>query len=129
MSKHHTLVLGASPNPARISYQAIVRLVHQGHPVSAVGVREGSIAGISIQLGTPTLADVHTVTLYLNPKRQEPLYDYILGLKPKRIIFNPGTENAKLVQLAQEAGIETEIACTLVLLATDSYAEGVEGSS
>ncbi|MEL6658200.1 MAG: CoA-binding protein [Bacteroidota bacterium] len=127
MSKYHTLVLGASPNSARISYQAIVRLVHQGHPVTAIGVREGSVAGVPIQLGTPQISDVHTLTLYLNPKRQEPLYDYIIGLQPKRIIFNPGTENAKLVQLAQAAGIETEIACTLVLLATDSYAE--EGSS
>ncbi len=123
MSTHHTLVLGASPNPARISNQAVARLVQQGHPVSAVGVREGTIAGIPIQLGTPPLADVHTITLYLNPKRQEPLYEYILGLKPKRIIFNPGTENAKLVQLAQAKGIEAEIACTLVLLATDSYME------
>lgn len=121
MGKHHTLVLGASPNSARISYQAIIRLVHQGHPVTAVGVRGGEVAGVPIQLGSPEIADVHTITLYLNPRRQEPLYDYILGLKPERIIFNPGTENPELVNLAKAAGIQIEIACTLVMLATDSY--------
>ena len=122
MSDYHTLVLGASTNPARDSHQAVHRLVRAGHTVSAVGLREGEIAGIDIQTGTPELEDVHTITLYLNARRQEPLYDYILGLNPQRIIFNPGTENPELVRLANEAGIEVEIACTLVMLATDSYA-------
>ena len=119
----HTLVLGATTNPARIAFQAIHRLVVKGYPVSAVGIREGEVAGIPIQLGTPDLEDIHTITLYLNPTRQEPYYDYILGLKPKRIIFNPGTENIKLMQLAEDAGIEVEIACTLVMLVTDEYAK------
>lgn len=121
MSQLQTLVLGATTNPVRTAYKAIHRLVRSGHPVTAVGIREGEVAGVQIQLGTPILEDVHTVTLYLNPGRQAPLYDYILGLKPKRIIFNPGTENPELVHLAQAAGIETELACTLVMLATDSY--------
>ena len=119
----HTLVLGATTNPGRIAFQAIHRLVVKGYPVSALGIREGEVAGIPIQQGTPDLEDVHTITLYLNPTRQEPYYDYILGLKPKRIIFNPGTENINLMQLAEDAGIETEIACTLVMLATDEYAK------
>lgn len=122
MSKLHTLVLGATTRPSRIAYQAIVRLVNQGYTVSAVGIREGEVAGVPIQLGSPEIEDVHTITLYLNPQRQQALYDYILGLEPQRIIFNPGTENAELVKLAREAGIETEYACTLVMLATNSYA-------
>lgn len=123
MENFHTLVLGATTRPTRTAYQAITRLVNQGYPVSAVGIREGEVAGVPIQLGSPALENVHTVTLYINPQRQQPLYDYILGLEPKRIIFNPGTENAELVKLAREAGIETDYACTLVMLATDSYAE------
>jgi predicted CoA-binding protein len=119
----HTLVLGATTNPNRIAFQAIHRLVSQGYPVSAVGIREGEVAGIPIQQGTPDLQDVHTITLYLNPKRQEFYYDYVLGLKPKRIIFNPGTENVNLIQLAEDAGIATEIACTLVMLVTEEYAK------
>lgn len=118
----HTLVLGATTNPNRVAYIAIHRLVSKGYPVSAVGIREGDVAGIPIQQGMPELENVHTITLYLNPKRQEPYYDYILGLKPKRIIFNPGTENMNLMFLAQEVGIETEVACTLVMLATEEYA-------
>ena len=119
----HTLVLGATTNPGRIAFQAIHRLVNKDYPVSAVGIREGEVAGIPIQLGTPDLEDVHTITLYLNPQRQQAYYDYILGLQPQRIIFNPGTENIELMQLAEEAGIATEMACTLVMLATEEYAK------
>ena len=65
--------------------------------------------------------DVHTVTLYLNPSHQKEYYDYILSLRPKRIIFNPGTENAELYRLANDHDIETREACTLVLLSTGQY--------
>jgi predicted CoA-binding protein len=119
----HTLVLGATTNPGRIAFQAIHRLVAKEYPVSAVGIREGEVAGILLQQGTPLLEKVHTVTLYLNPKRQEPYYDYILGLNPKRVIFNPGTENIELMEMAKAKGIEVEIACTLVMLATEEYAK------
>ena len=117
----HTLVLGATTNPQRVAYQAIHRLINKRHQVSAVGVRKGDVAGVEIQHGTPSLEEVDTVTLYLNPKRQEPYYDYILNLRPRRIIFNPGTENMELVRMAKEAGIETDFACTLVMLSTGSY--------
>ena len=119
----HTLVLGASTNPSRVSYQAIQRLVRDGFQVSAVGLRAGQVAGITIQQGTPVIYQVHTITLYLNPQRQEPLYEYILSLQPQRIIFNPGTENATLANLARAAGVEVAYACTLVMLATGHYAE------
>lgn len=117
----HTLVLGATTNPQRIAYQAIHRLIKKGHQVSAIGVRDGNIAGVDIQHGTPSLEGVHTITLYLNPQRQEPYYDYILRLNPQRIIFNPGTENMELAKKAKEYGIETDFACTLVMLSTGSY--------
>ena len=116
-----TVVLGASNNPIRYSYTAVHQLLNRGHEVIPVGIKKGDIAGIPIQNGMPEIEDVHTITLYLNPKRQEQYYDYILGLNPKRIIFNPGTENPALIQLAQTKNIETEIACTLVMLSVGSY--------
>ena len=116
-----TVVLGASPNPSRYSNQAVKRLTSSNIEVIPVGVRKGEIEGINILTETPFIEDVHTITLYLNPTRQEAYYDYILGLKPKRIIFNPGTENPELIRLATAQNIEAEIACTLVLLAVNEY--------
>lgn len=116
-----TLVLGASPNPDRISNLAIHRLLDAGEEPIALGIRKGNIAGVEILLGKPELEDIDTVTLYIGPDRQPEYYDYLLALKPKRIIFNPGTENPELVKLAKENGIEAEIACTLVMLASNNY--------
>lgn len=116
-----TLVLGASTNPTRASHQAVHRLLNNGHEPVLVGIKNGDVAGIDIQHGQPALEDIDTITLYMNPQRQVDQYDYILGLDPKRIIFNPGTENPELMRLAREQGIEVEIACTLVMLATDQY--------
>ena len=116
-----TLVLGATTNPARYGFIATSRLKMYGYEVVPVGIREGDIEGIDILLGKPEVEGVDTITLYLNPKRQEEYYEYILSLKPKRIIFNPGTENPELIKIAQERGIETEIACTLVMLSVGNY--------
>jgi predicted CoA-binding protein len=116
-----TLVLGASPNPDRVSNQAVHRLLRAGYEAVPVGIRKGEIAGLPILLGQPAVPDVHTITLYLNAHRQEPLYDYILDLQPRRIIFNPGTENPVLAKLAHERGIEVEVACTLVMLSLGMY--------
>ena len=120
MSKK-TLILGASPNPERYSYRDTERLILQGHPVLPVGVRKGTIQGTEILTQKPLITDVDTVTLYLNPTAQKDWYDYIIGLHPKRIIFNPGTENPELEQLALNNNIQTEQACTLVLLSTGAY--------
>jgi uncharacterized protein len=120
MSKK-TLVLGASENPARYGNKAIHALRRKGHPVVAIGNREGQVLDVDIQKGEQPLEDVDTVTLYLNPANQEPYLEYIIGLKPKRIIFNPGTENMKLEAMAEDAGIEPVIACTLVLLSIGQY--------
>ena len=116
-----TLVLGASSNPSRYSYLALNRLVNAGHSVEAIGKKEETVAGVHIQKETQPLADIDTVTLYLNPLNQKPYYDYILSLHPKRIIFNPGAENTEMEELAQQHNIATMEACTLVLLATGQY--------
>lgn len=121
MENKKTLVLGATTRPTRYAFLATSRLQEHEIEVVPVGIREGEINGEPILLGQPSIDDVHTVTLYLNPQRQEAYYDYILGLKPKRIIFNPGTENAKLSKLAREQGIETVIGCTLVMLSLKNY--------
>ncbi len=117
-----TLILGASPNSNRYSYKATLMLSEKGHPVFPVGLRKGVINGHEILTSNPIIENIDTVTLYVGPKNQPPYYDYIINtIKPKRIIFNPGTENEELVSLAKEKGIKTEIACTLVLLSLNSY--------
>ncbi|MBR9921400.1 MAG: CoA-binding protein [Bacteroidetes bacterium] len=116
-----TLVLGASTNPARYSYVAINDLRNSGHEVVAIGLREGEVADVHIEKPASPKKDIHTITLYLNPKRQEEYYDYILQTRPERIIFNPGTENPELAALARKEGIETQAACTLVMLSLKSY--------
>ncbi|MBV6425858.1 MAG: hypothetical protein KIPDCIKN_00344 [Haliscomenobacter sp.] len=121
MENKKTLVLGASANPDRVSYEAVARLRNKGIEVVAIGQREGEIFGVPVLTGRPVLPDIDTVTLYLNPDRQKAYYEYILSLKPRRVIFNPGTENAELIRKAREAGIEPLIACTLVMLAINNY--------
>ena len=116
-----TVVLGASDNPARYSFEAVSRLRKYGHEVVAVGRKAAEVAGVPIVSEPPAEENVDTVTLYLNPKAQEDYYDYILSLHPKRIIFNPGTENDALVELAEQNGIEPVEACTLVMLSTGQY--------
>lgn len=116
-----TLVLGASLNPSRYSNLAINRLVDRGHKVEAIGLRPGEVAGVSISLEKEHFEDIDTVTLYLNPKRQEPFYDYIISLNPERVIFNPGTENQEFYELLRKNKIDYEVACTLVLLGTNQY--------
>lgn len=119
--KKSTLVLGASPKKERYSYQAIERLVEAEHPVYAVGLKTSEAAGVRIDTDFEHVEASHTVTLYLQPQNQKIWYAKILALQPKRIIFNPGTENEEFKKMATEAGIETLDACTLVLLATRQY--------
>ncbi len=116
-----TLVLGASANPSRYSYMAINALTRREHPVVAVGLKEAEVAGVKIQTKQVPFTNVDTVTLYLNPQRQKEYYNYILGLEPKRVIFNPGTENPEFYQLLRANGVEVEVACTLILLSSGQY--------
>ena len=119
--KKKTLVFGASSNPSRYSYLAINRLVSTGYDVVAFGLKEGTVAGVSIDTTLQQYKDVHTITLYMNPQRQEEFYGYLISLKPKRIIFNPGTENPEFYNILKEHNIAYEVACTLVLLSINQY--------
>jgi uncharacterized protein len=116
-----TLVLGASANPSRYSNLAINRLRNHNHPVVAIGKRDGKVGDTTVETATRKIDDLDTITLYLNPGNQKQYYDYIMDLHPKRIIFNPGTENDELVKMAKEKGIQPVEACTLVLLSTGQY--------
>ena len=116
-----TLVIGASLNPSRYSNVAIKRLVGAKQETVAYGLKSGVVSGVSIDTDLVQYDAIDTVTLYLNPKRQVQYYDYIIGLKPKRVIFNPGTENPEFYTLLKENGIGFEQACTLVLLSTNQY--------
>lgn len=116
-----TLVFGASPKPSRYSHIAVKRLVDASKETVAFGAKEGSVAGVKIRTDCSSFKDIDTVTLYLNPTRQAAYYDTIIGLRPRRVIFNPGTENPEFYELLKKEGIEVEIACTLVLLATGQY--------
>lgn len=119
--KKKTLVLGASGNPSRYSYLAIQRLRSHGHPVVAIGRVHTFVGDIPVETEKKAFDNIDTVTLYLNPLHQQEYYDYILSLKPKRIIFNPGAENEELEKLARQQHIRTMDACTLVLLSTNQY--------
>ncbi len=119
--KKKTVVLGASDNPDRYSYLALNRLHDKGHPVVGIGKKESAVNGIAISTEKTPEENVDTVTLYLSPAHQKEYYNYILSLKPKRIIFNPGAENDELAELAKANNIKPMEACTLVLLSTDQF--------
>jgi predicted CoA-binding protein len=121
MADKKTLVLGATPNTGRYANLAANRLVRSGHSIVNVGLKTGEVAGVPIEKPEAIHSDIDTVTLYVGPQHQPELYDYILATHPKRIIFNPGTENSELRRMANEKGIETEYACTLVLLSIGQY--------
>ena len=119
MSK--TLVIGASLKPERFSYKAINMLRKCNHEVFALGLKAGKVNEVEIFTDKKQLTDIHTITIYLNPQRQKELYDYIVSLKPQRIIFNPGTENNELKKIATENNIKVVENCTLIMLNTGSY--------
>jgi predicted CoA-binding protein len=121
IQKKRTVVLGASPNPMRYSYLAVNRLRANQHPVIAIGKRVGTVSDVSINTDHPHIDGVHTITLYLNANNQKQYYDYIMSLRPKRIIFNPGAENDELAKMAAREGIQAIEACTLVMLSTGQY--------
>jgi uncharacterized protein len=123
MKSKKTVIVGASPNQDRYAFQAAALLKHYGHDFVPIGIKRGEVLGLSIQdiRSFPPIQDVDTVTLYIRPELQTTYEDYLIGLKPKRIIFNPGTENYEFANKANAAGIETEEACTLVLLRTGQF--------
>lgn len=100
---------------------AVRKLKAYGHQVVAVGNRKGMIDSTEILIEIPTKLTIDTVSLYINPIRQEGYVDHLISLKPKRIIFNPGTENQAFLLLAQQNGIETVQDCTLVMLSSGTF--------
>jgi predicted CoA-binding protein len=116
-----TVVLGATDNPSRFAYLAANKLKRFGHQVVPVGLRNGEVAGEKILTDKNPVADVDTVTLYVGTRNLHHWFDYILSLNPKRIIFNPGTENDELVAKARAADIQTVYDCTLVMLSQGKY--------
>lgn len=121
METKKTLVLGATTNPDRYAFKAVNRLIENGYEVVPVGIRKGEIAGIPIINDLEIQENIHTITLYIGVKRQKEYYDYILNTKPKRVIFNPGTENREFYKILSKNNIESEVACTLVLLSMKAY--------
>ena len=116
-----TLVVGATENPARYANRAAHSLLRYGHDIELLGLRAGQINGHRIQTGHPNLTDIDTVTMYVGPRNQSGLYDYIKKLQPRRVVFNPGAENPEFEQQLREAGIEPVEACTLVMLSVGTY--------
>jgi uncharacterized protein len=118
-----TVIIGATTNTSRYAYLAAEMLDEYGHEIVPVGIKQGAVFGKEIlNIGEkPAIADVDTITLYIGPAHQPEWYDYLIGLKPKRIIFNPGTENTVLESLARANDIEPLEACTLVLLRSNQY--------
>lgn len=116
-----TLVFGASPDSYRQSYKAVKKLLKEHYDVIALGIREGKIMELDIETERKQFEDIHTISLYLAPEKQLDFYDYILSLKPQRIIFNPATFNVELAELAKKAGIEVVDHCTLIMLASEEY--------
>ncbi len=116
-----TLVIGASPDKNRFSYKAVEYMCEKGIEVVPLGIKEGEISGKVILNGFPSIKDVHTITLYVSSIKQKMYYDYIVSLKPKRIIFNPGSENVDFEQLLIDNHIEVIHACVLVMLNRNEY--------
>lgn len=117
-----TAILGASDNPERYSYRALKMLQENGHLVIPVHPSLREIQGVPVHFSLNSITEaVDTLTLYVRPELSLPMVDDIIALAPRRVIFNPGTESGELATALQQAGIETENACTLVLLQTGHY--------
>lgn len=116
-----TLVIGASENPSRYSFLAVQKLKAYGHQVLLIGRKAGLIFGETIHLQKVQWDEIDTVTLYINPSHQQDYYSYIVSLNPKRVIFNPGTENPDFENILIGKNIIPVEACTLVLLSIGKY--------
>jgi predicted CoA-binding protein len=121
MKNKKTLVIGASTNPERYAYKAIMKLIDNGYDVVAIGKKAETLSIVTIEKDLVDFEDIDTVTLYVNPSIQKNYYQYIIDLKPQRVIFNPGTENEEFYKLLEQNNIQVEVACTLVLLSINQY--------
>ncbi|MAS52487.1 MAG: CoA-binding protein [Flavobacteriales bacterium] len=117
----NTLIIGATPNKERYAYKAAERLTNLGHQIFLFGIKKGNVCGKPIINDWEEFKNIDTVTLYVGPLRQKDYIDKIISIKPKRVIFNPGTENPEFQSRLSKAGIQYEEACTLVLLSLNKY--------
>ena len=126
MTNWNTAVIGVTPNANRYAFKAVTELTAHNYPVTALGFRTGEVAGNPIILDWPEqIESLKVISMYIGPARQPDFYDYIINLHPTKVIFNPGTENEEFYKLLSENGIQYEEACTLVLLSTGVYSEGL----
>ena len=116
-----TLVIGVSEKPARYAYKAVVSLLKHGHEVVALAKMSGEVKGVEFETKHIEYKNIDTITLYINPQIQLAYYDYVVSLHPRRVIFNPGTENSEFMDLLKQYDIEFVIACTLVMLSTNQF--------
>ena len=118
-----TLVVGATDNVERYAYCAAEMLQNKGFDFIPIGIKKGKVLGKEILdlRQVPDLKEIHTITLYLGPQNQSEWINYLIGLKPARILFNPGTENPLFFQKATETGIDAQNVCTLVMLTTGQF--------
>lgn len=116
-----TLIIGASTDPDRYAYKAAYMLTSRGHQIVNIGIKKGEVAGVAIEKPGAIYHDIDTITLYIGPATQPQYFDYIVATKPKRVVFNPGTENEALEELLDKHQIAYTEACTLVLLSTGQY--------
>lgn len=114
------LVIGASTKPYRMS-NLVIRQLESDYEVLAIGRAKGKIGDLLISQEMVNFSDIHTVTLYINPDIQPKYYKYITSLKPKRVIFNPGTENEAFRSHLIAKNIRAENACTLVMLRSGQF--------
>ena len=123
MASKKTVIVGASPNEGRYAYMAAKMLTEYGHDIVPLGIKKGTVLGKDIQdmRTRPAIDQVDTITMYIGPQHQPEWYDYLLSLKPRRIIFNPGAENEEFEKLAEEKGVEVLEACTLVMLRSRQF--------
>ena len=121
MEKFKTLLIGATLNPDREAYHVMKLFGIKHFPLVAIGLKEGMLDDLKIDTGFPAYENIHTITLYVGAKNQVPYYDYIVSLKPKRLIFNPGAENKELLVLAKENGIDAFNACTRTMLTVGNF--------
>ncbi len=113
--------MGASTHAYRYSNVAIQKLVAAGIEVVALGASPGKVGIVNIHTEPEDWSLIDTVTIYLNPYHQQGYYQYLLDLSPRRVIFNPGAENDELRNLLDKNGVQTQYACTLVLISTGQY--------
>lgn len=122
-SSKKTVIIGATTNSGRYAYMAAERLSGAKVEFVPVGIKKGAVLGQTILpiREKPAIGGVHTVTMYIGPQNQPEWYHYILSLKPKRIVFNPGTENETFQNMARQQQVEVVEGCTLVMLGVGTY--------